>query len=66
MENIKAALYMRLARPRCVALYCRVAQEDSDAIEWQEMMLLDFAKVNGYEACEVNIHRVYCDNGARG
>ena len=66
MENRKAAVYIRLARARNVAFYCRMALADTDALAVQERHLFNFAEANGYEDGEFNKHCVYRDNGGSG
>ena len=66
MENRKAAVYIRLARARNVAFYCRMALADTDALAVQERHLFNFAEANGYEDGEFNKHRIYHDNGQSG
>jgi len=36
-----------------VAIYCRVARMDDDAIKNQEMVLCDYAKLQGYEVTKI-------------
>jgi len=66
MENVKVAMYMRLARANNIAFYCRVAHADADALAAQERHLLDYAEDNGYEDGKFNKHCVYRDNGGSG
>lgn len=66
MENKRVAVYIRLARARNVGLYCRVAHADADSLANQEEMLNNYAKVNGYENSEFNVHHHYRDNGESG
>ena len=63
---MKTAVYIRLARPRYVAFYTRVARADADALSAQERQVTDYAEANGYESGEFNIHRFYRDNGVTG
>ena len=44
-----------------VAVYCRVANENDEAIKQQEMKMISFAKKQGYEDITV-----YSDNGYSG
>ena len=46
---------------KLVAIYCRVACMNDDAIEYQESMLLDYANQHGY-----SVTKVYKDNGFSG
>lgn len=62
----KVAVYMRLARPMYVALYCRVACADDLTIAMQESQLIRFTESAGYESGEFNVHRIYHDNGESG
>jgi DNA invertase Pin-like site-specific DNA recombinase len=41
-----------------VAIYCRVACEDKNAIAFQESVVRNFADKNGFSGCIC-----YCDNG---
>ena len=66
MDNTRVALYIRLARPMSVALYCRVAHADAEALDFQERILLNFAKTAGYESGKYNVHHIYRDNGESG
>lgn len=43
------------------AIYCRVANEDADAIAFQEKVVRHFADKNGFGNCVC-----YCDNGDNG
>jgi len=63
---MRAVLYMRLARPRYVAFYSRVACSDAKALSAQEHLLTKYAEDNGYESGEFNTHRFYHDNGESG
>ena len=65
-NNKKTALYVRLARPMNVALYCRVAHADTEALAFQERTLLHFAESTGYESGKYNEHHIYRDNGKSG
>jgi len=66
MENRRVAAYMRLARARNIAFYCRVAHADADRLAAQERHLLDYAEANGYGNGEFNKYRIYRDNGGSG
>ena len=52
---------VELSKNTRVALYCRVAREDDNAIELQKSILQNYAKEQGY----TNIS-VYADNGVSG
>jgi len=63
---MKTAVYIRLARPRYVAFYTRVACADAEVLLAQERQVTDYAKANGYESGEFNTHRFYSDDGVTG
>ncbi len=65
MEPEKAAVYVRFGKSQDVALYCRTALADSDALSGQALLLRNYANANGYSAKWVE-HHVYLDSGVSG